>query len=101
MGIGTLNVHSFENIGPVVQALPDFLQETHYQNITESNKTVFQKAFDTDLACFAWLPNQPKRFSYLQKMMPIQRTGDWLSEFPVVEEVGDWKAEEGQAVFVE
>jgi hypothetical protein len=34
-------------------------------------------------------------------MMPIQRTGDWLSEFPVLEEVGDWKAEEGQAVFVE
>lgn len=85
----------------MVQALPDFLQETKYQNITQNNKTVFQKAFNTDLSCFAWLPNQPKRFAYLQGMLPIQRNGDWLSKFPVKQEVGCWIAKPDQALFVD
>ncbi|KAL2221344.1 O-methyltransferase-domain-containing protein [Thermoascus aurantiacus ATCC 26904] len=41
--------HNFNSIGPAIQALPDFLAETNYQDITDPTKTPLQKAWNTDL----------------------------------------------------
>lgn len=67
----------------------------------DGSHTVFQKAFNTDLSCFAWLPTQPKRFLYIQRQMAVQRNRDWLDVFPVETEVGSWSAEPGKALFVD
>jgi demethylsterigmatocystin 6-O-methyltransferase len=92
---------SHDNLGPVLQALPDFLAETKYQNIVDGSHTVFQKAFNTDLSCFAWLPTQPQRFLYIQRQMSVQRKQDWLDIFPVETEVSSWSAAPHKALFVD
>lgn len=80
-------------MGTTTQQLPDFLKETKYQNITESNKTVFNKAFNTDLPAFVWLPSQPERFANFQKVMTVQRAGapGFLSAFQFKKELGDFQ----------
>ena len=92
---------SHDNLGPVLQALPDYLAETKYQDIVDGNHTVFQKAFNTDLNCFAWLPTKPKRFQYIQRQMAVQRNKDWLDVFPVEKEVGSWSTDPENALFVD
>jgi demethylsterigmatocystin 6-O-methyltransferase len=84
-----------------LQALPDFLAETKFQDIVDGSHTVFQKAFNTDLSCFTWLPTQPKRFLYIQRQMAVQRDKDWLDVFPVEKEVDSWSAEPDKALFVD
>ena len=90
-------------MSPIFQALPEFLAEIKYQNITTNTETPFQKAFNAPLSCFGWLPGQPERFGHFQQSMAIQRGSDWLSTFPFKEEVGDWSEEKDseRAVFVD
>ena len=90
-------------MGPIFQELPDYLAETKYPNITDNSKTVIQKAYNMDLPGFIWFPSQPKRFAYFQQVMTVQRAGaaDWLSVFPVEEEVGTWSAKPNKALFVD
>lgn len=86
--------HSFDNIGPVLQALPEFLAENKYQDINSAAHTAAQKAFDTPLPMFAWLPSQPKRFEPLQQTMTIQPRGaPWFTVFPFKEQLGSFRGE--------
>ncbi|OBT64987.1 hypothetical protein VE03_05648 [Pseudogymnoascus sp. 23342-1-I1] len=77
--------HAFDTCGPAMQAFPSFLTETNYQNITSNTKTPFQKGFKTDLTCFQWLPQQPKLFDALQKVMTALQSSDWISAFDTVD----------------
>jgi demethylsterigmatocystin 6-O-methyltransferase len=101
MAASQAQLYRFDNTGPIFQALPDYLAETSYADIPDGAHTVFQKAFDTDLTCFGWLPTQPKRFAHLQKLMTVTRQGDWLSVFPTNEEVGSWAAGENGILLVD
>ena len=94
---------SFDTVGPIYQELPDYLAETNYVNITDNAKTVLQKAYNTDLPGFIWYPSQPKRFAHFQKVMTVQRVGvpDWLSVFPVEQEVGTWSPHPSTPLFVD
>ncbi|KFY43015.1 hypothetical protein V494_02134 [Pseudogymnoascus sp. VKM F-4513 (FW-928)] len=74
-------VHAFDTCGPAIQAFPSFLAETNYQNITSNSKTPFQKGFKTDLTCFQWIPQQPKLFDAMQKVMTALQSSDWISAF--------------------
>lgn len=93
-------ISSFDTVGPVLQQLPDFLAETQYADITQSDKTALQKAFNTELPGFIWFPNHPERFGYFQQLMTVQRAGavNWLSVFPFQDELGDFQ---GKTVFVD
>ncbi|KAI0532598.1 S-adenosyl-L-methionine-dependent methyltransferase [Xylaria digitata] len=84
--------HFFDNIGPVLQAFPDFLAETKYQDVSSATHSAFQKAFSTDLPAFAWLPTQLERFAPLQQVMTVQGTAGvpWFSVFPFEEKLGDF-----------
>lgn len=84
--------HFFDNCGPVFQALPSFLAETNYQDITDAAHTAFQKAFPTDLPAFMWLPTQPERFGPLQQVMTVQGAAGtpWFAVFPFERELGDF-----------
>jgi len=82
-------------VGPPLAALPNFLAETKYAEVTDNTKTALQKAFDTNLPGFAWLPNQPKLFEYFQRFMTVQRdvAVSWLSVFPFKKLLGDYHGE--------
>ncbi|KAH9212464.1 O-methyl transferase B, partial [Leptodontidium sp. 2 PMI_412] len=86
-------------------ALPDFLKDTGYRNITSNTNTPFWKAFNTPLSCFEWLPDQRDKFGYFQHSMMIPRgTNDWLSVFPLERELAEWKSvgdEEERVLFVD
>ncbi|CAG8982199.1 hypothetical protein HYALB_00003635 [Hymenoscyphus albidus] len=92
--------HFFDTVGPSIQELPDFLAATNYQNITESTKTPFNRAFDTELPAFVWFPSQPERFAHFQKVMTVQRAGApiFISTFQFKKELGNFQ---GKPVFVD
>ncbi|KAI1744721.1 S-adenosyl-L-methionine-dependent methyltransferase [Xylaria scruposa] len=84
--------HFFDNVGPVLQAFPDYLSETQYQDVSNATNSAFQKAFSTDLPAFAWLPTQPERFAPLQQVMTVQGASGvpWFSVFPFEKELGNF-----------
>lgn len=91
--------HQFDNISSVLQVLPDFLAERKYQDIDDSAVTAAQKAFDTPLPIFDWIPSQPERFQNFQMTMTVQPRGaPWFSAFPFKEELGSFT---GDVVFVD
>ncbi|KAE8421867.1 O-methyltransferase-domain-containing protein [Aspergillus pseudocaelatus] len=73
--------HAFDNCGPAIQGFPSFFAETRYQEITTNTNTPFQKAFHTDLTCFAWLAQRPERFNALQHVMTALESTDWAVGF--------------------
>ena len=83
------------------QKLPDFLEETKYQNITDNMHTVLQPAWKTDVPAFIWFQQNPQRFEYFNQYMTTQRQGlpTWLSVYPVSEETKGWSPE--KPVFVD
>ncbi|GAP92595.2 putative o-methyltransferase b protein [Rosellinia necatrix] len=92
--------HFFDNVGPVLQAFPDFLAEIRYQDVSSATNSAFQRAFATDLPAFAWLPTRPERFAPLQQVMTVHGVvgAPWFSVFPFEEELGDFA---GPSVFVD
>lgn len=98
-GYKGLTYHAFDNIGPVLAALPEYLEENKYQEINNPTQTPAQKAFNTPLPMFAWLPTQPKRFGPVQQTMGVIPTGEpWFNIFPFKEQLGSFA---GETVFVD
>lgn len=81
--------HYFHNVGPILQAFPEFLAETQYRNVGNVTKTAAQKAFSIELPGFVWLPTQPQRFQNFQLAMTVQPQAqvDWFSVFPLAAEL--------------
>jgi demethylsterigmatocystin 6-O-methyltransferase len=79
--------------GPTYQALPDFLLEKGYQNITSNTDTAFNRAWDTKDPCFYWFRNQPKLFKHLHHALQLQHREDYLSKFPLESYLGDFAAQ--------
>ncbi|CAP73355.1 uncharacterized protein PODANS_2_7430 [Podospora anserina S mat+] len=92
---------SFDIPGPCTQAMPDFLAETKYQNITSNKQTVFQKAFDTDLTLFEWMPQHPKHMKSLGHLMALERPVHWVDKYPVEERLGSLATKPDEAVLVD
>lgn len=55
--------------------------ENNYEDVTDGTKTVFQKAFDTDLHCFSWLGQHPDQVEEMQQVMKSFRSSDWIQGF--------------------
>ncbi|PSR79711.1 S-adenosyl-L-methionine-dependent methyltransferase [Coniella lustricola] len=92
--------HFFDNCGPVFQALPSFLAESKYQDVTDAAHTAFQKAFPTELPAFMWLPTQTQRFEFLQQVMTVQGADGipWFSVFPLEKQLTGF---DGQYVLID
>ncbi|KAL4948751.1 hypothetical protein BDW69DRAFT_198648 [Aspergillus filifer] len=65
--------------------LPSFIVETDYADITDGAKSPFQKAFNTDLPCFAWMAQHPEQVCALQKVMKSWQSSNWMAEFELFE----------------
>ncbi|MCJ1397469.1 hypothetical protein MMC11_000662 [Xylographa trunciseda] len=87
-------------MGPMFQALPQFLRRTGYQNPTDGTDVVIQQAFQTDLDAYQWLGAHPSNLEWFNQYMSSRRNAaeSWLSAYPVKEETKDWSPE--KAVFV-
>jgi demethylsterigmatocystin 6-O-methyltransferase len=91
----------FDNLCPILMALPEFLAERKYQDIVDGQDTVFQNVFKTDQHCFPWIASQPNRIANFQVLMTVERSPNWLSTFPMEGEVGTWSADGDKAIFVD
>ncbi|KAK4679817.1 hypothetical protein QC764_207430 [Podospora pseudoanserina] len=91
----------FDIPGPCTQAMPDFLAETKYENITSNKQTVFQKAFNTDLTLFEWMPQHPKHMKSLGHLMALERPVHWVDKYPVEERLGSLATKPDEAVLVD
>ncbi|OAP64699.1 hypothetical protein AYL99_00671 [Fonsecaea erecta] len=77
-------VHALDTCGPAIQALPSFLAETQYQDISENLNTPFQKGHKTSLGAFEWLSQKPKNFLALQEIMTAMQSAAWLDGLDVL-----------------
>ena len=82
-------------MGPVYQALPDFLAEIHYKDVTDSANTVHQAAWKTDKSAFMWFAEHPKNAGYFNDYMLHRRKemATWLDVYPVENETRGWKSD--------
>lgn len=85
----------FDTVGPMYQAMPDFLAKIHYQDITDNTNTVHQAAWKTDKPAFMWFAEHPKNASYFNDYMLHRRKGmpTWLDVYPVEEETKGWSSD--------
>ncbi|CEJ95218.1 hypothetical protein VHEMI10712 [[Torrubiella] hemipterigena] len=96
---GGVTRHTFSNVGPGLNALPDFLKETKYQDIDDALHTPAQKAFNTPLHMFQYLPSIPERWEPLQQTMAaIVRRVPWFTVFPFKQELASFQ---GETTFVD
>ncbi|KAL8712080.1 MAG: hypothetical protein Q9220_003514 [cf. Caloplaca sp. 1 TL-2023] len=76
--------HTFDTCSPAIQALPSFLAENNYQDITENGKTPFQKGHRTDLTGFQWLSQKPKLYNALHQLMTSLQSSEWIEGFEIL-----------------
>ncbi|CEN62801.1 hypothetical protein ASPCAL09430 [Aspergillus calidoustus] len=77
--------HAFDICGPAIQVFPNFLKDTEYAEITSNTSTPFQRAFDTDLACFAWISQHPEHLDAIQQVMTAFQSSEWFADFRLFE----------------
>lgn len=94
-------MHSVDSIGPVIWALPDFLQATHYQDITDPTQTPLQKVMNTDLPGFALMQSMPEKLAHFIRFMEAHHMGlpTWLDVYPIHEKTTDLRPD--QVLFVD
>lgn len=84
--------------------MPSFLRGTGYKNPQDELKTVFQTAWNAPgVHQFAWFSKHPENLRFFNDYMATRRQPavSWLSVYPVLEELGDWKAfDPGRPVYV-
>ncbi|ODQ74016.1 hypothetical protein LIPSTDRAFT_336413 [Lipomyces starkeyi NRRL Y-11557] len=90
-----------DSIGPAIQALPDFLKETKYQDITSVVNTPLQKAWNTELPAFIWVQTKSENFAHFNQFMANGRLGmpTWLDAYPYKEKAEGLKPE--QPLFID
>ncbi|RAL03139.1 S-adenosyl-L-methionine-dependent methyltransferase [Aspergillus ibericus CBS 121593] len=100
-GIQSAIYHNVDSIGPVMWALPDFLQSTNYQDITDPTKTPLQKVFNTDLPGFILMQTMPEKLAHFLQFMEAHHMGlpTWLDVYPIHEKTADLRPD--QALFVD
>ncbi|KAK3706935.1 hypothetical protein LTR37_012434 [Vermiconidia calcicola] len=60
---------------PAYQAIPKYLAKNSYKNPTDSTKTPFNLAYNTELPVFKWREQNPENYKVGQAFMAAQRIG--------------------------
>ena len=79
---------SFYTLNPALQALPQFLKDNKYQNITDTMTGPFPKAHNSDLHPFIWVQTQPQNLGWFVQFMDVYHEGKapWTRVVPFVEQ---------------
>lgn len=77
---------------PIMQALPEFLSETKYRNITELTNTALQRGLSTPDTLYIYLQKHPKKFNHFSQFMTAHHEGlgTWLDVYPIIQETTDF-----------
>ncbi|KAL9066412.1 MAG: hypothetical protein Q9157_007146 [Trypethelium eluteriae] len=88
----TTLTHFFDNGGPLFQAMPAFLRNSNYQDVTDEKATVFQSALKTDLDTYTWFSQNPELLGALVKYMALEQSvrARWLDEYPIERDTQNW-----------
>ncbi|KAH6858961.1 S-adenosyl-L-methionine-dependent methyltransferase [Alternaria rosae] len=86
---------------PVMQALPGYLKEHKYQDMTDSKDLPFQKAMKTNLTAFEWMKQDGEQMKALGHIMVLDSVDSWVSSYPAQDIVGDFKPGEESALLVD
>ncbi|KAL2867490.1 S-adenosyl-L-methionine-dependent methyltransferase [Aspergillus lucknowensis] len=90
-----------DNLGPIMQVIPEFLSEKKGQTIISNTETAFQKAFNTKLSAFEWMNQHPTNLRSLSHFMAMHREDSWLDKFPVAEEIASTPPEPSNIALVD
>ncbi|KAF2445020.1 S-adenosyl-L-methionine-dependent methyltransferase [Karstenula rhodostoma CBS 690.94] len=93
--------HVYDVLLPSIYALPAWLAEHKYGEITDNKNLSFHKALKTDLEPFEWMKQHPEQMESLGHAMAIQREVHWVDSYPVAAAIGDYKAAADSAVLVD
>ncbi|KAF1830766.1 S-adenosyl-L-methionine-dependent methyltransferase [Decorospora gaudefroyi] len=86
---------------PIMQALPGYLNEHQYQNMTDSQDLPFHKALNTKLAPFEWMKQNGEQMKAMGHVMVLDSVNSWVSSYPVEKAVGDFHPAQGSALLVD
>jgi demethylsterigmatocystin 6-O-methyltransferase len=86
---------------PVSQALPGYLKEHRYQDMTDSKDLPFHKALKTDLTPFEWMKQDGEQMKALGHVMVLDSVDSWVSSYPVEDVVGSFKPAKDSALLVD
>ncbi|KAI4668844.1 uncharacterized protein J4E78_002672 [Alternaria triticimaculans] len=86
---------------PVMQALPGYLKEHKYQDITDSKDLPFHAAMKTDLTPFEWMKQDGEQMKALGHIMVLDSVDSWVSSYPAQDVVGDFKSADNSALLVD
>ena len=87
--------------GPVAQALPDYLRDHKYQNLTNPNDLPFHQALKTDLAPFEWMKRDGEQMKAMGHVMVLDAVKNWASFYPVEKEVGNFTPPSDSALLID
>ncbi|KAF2233453.1 S-adenosyl-L-methionine-dependent methyltransferase [Viridothelium virens] len=87
--------HHFYFFNPILQILPKWLKEHHYQNVSSSFDCPFQRGFNTDQPLFLWMQHQPELLGYFVPFMNDYHKGKpvWTTVARFDEQCQGWNGE--------
>jgi demethylsterigmatocystin 6-O-methyltransferase len=86
---------------PVALALPGWLADNKYNDITSNRNLPFQRAMITDLTPFDWMKQHPEYMMALGHTMAIQREAHWVDSYPITAAIGEYEAAADNALLVD
>ncbi|KAK7191492.1 hypothetical protein DPSP01_011009 [Paraphaeosphaeria sporulosa] len=93
--------HAYDIHLPTAYALPAWLAENEYRDMTDNKNLPFHRALNTDLTPFEWMKQHPEQMASLGHAMAIQREGTWVDSYPVASAIGDFQAAADSALLVD
>ncbi|KAI4181167.1 MAG: hypothetical protein L6R41_006781 [Letrouitia leprolyta] len=83
--------HLFDESAVSLSQLPEFLQQTKYENPVDTKNGPFQHAFKTKSKMWEYISERPSRLNAFNDFMEGQRVGrtQWYRGFPVEESLSD------------
>ncbi|RAR07913.1 S-adenosyl-L-methionine-dependent methyltransferase [Stemphylium lycopersici] len=86
---------------PVMQAIPEYLKEHKYQDITDSKDLPFHTAMKTKLTPFEWMKQDGEQMKALGHVMVLDSVNSWVASYPAEEVAGNFKPESDSALLVD
>ncbi|KAI5463901.1 S-adenosyl-L-methionine-dependent methyltransferase [Mariannaea sp. PMI_226] len=79
--------HLFDVVVPCVVAMPEFLKDHGFADVSSAADCAFNRAHRTEQSFFEWLPTQVEQFAHFNRFMRVQREGmaTWLDVYPFLE----------------
>ncbi|KAH8704512.1 S-adenosyl-L-methionine-dependent methyltransferase [Phaeosphaeriaceae sp. PMI808] len=86
---------------PTALAMPEYLKEHKYQDMTNIKDLPFHKGLNTDLEPFEYCKKHPDQMKSLGYIMVLDAVQSWTSSYPVEKEIADFKSSTDSALLVD